>query len=317
MKTEIINTIQTERLTLNKLNINDHLFIMELVNTPEWIKYIGDRNVKTIEEAKAYVQKIMANATIDYWIVKLSKDNTSIGIITLIKRDHLEHHDIGFAFLPDFTNKGYAYEAAKAVLIEITEHASHSKILAITKEENKNSINLLEKLGFTLEKKIVEDGSPSRVYFIAEDHLNINSLTHSFFDLFTNKYGLFPSLEDIHHSCLPETIIIKKIGDIEEIYNLDTFIKPRKEILSNGTLTEFEEYETSDETKVVGNIAQRFSKFKKRGFSCGEYFEGAGNKIFQFIKTANGWKISSVIWEDELWGKMPTANNSYKKLEPK
>ena len=158
---------------------------------------------------------------------------------------------------------------------------------------------MLKKLGFTLEKKIEEDGSLSRVYFITEDHLNINSLTHAFFNLFTNKYGLSPSLDDIHHLCLPETIIIKKIGDIEEIYNLETFIKPRREILSNGTLTDFEEYETSDGTKVVGHIAQCYSKFKKRGYSCGEYFEGAGNKFFQFIRTANGWKISSVIWEDK------------------
>ena len=80
--------------------------MLELVNTPGWLKFIGDRNIKTIEEAKVYVQEIITNAAIDYWIVKLSKDNTTIGIITLTKRDHLEHYDIGFAFLPDFTNKG-------------------------------------------------------------------------------------------------------------------------------------------------------------------------------------------------------------------
>ena len=90
----------------------------------------------------------------------------------------------------------------------------------------------------------------------------------------------------------------KKTGLAEEVYTLQTFIEPRKKLLSDGTLTEFEEMETAEETKVIGNIAQRSSTYKKSGYLNRKYFKGNGNKFFQFIKTADGWKINSLIWED-------------------
>ena len=98
---------------------------------------------------------------------------------------------------------------------------------------------------------------------------------------------------------MPETIIIKKNNNKEEIFNIGPFIGPRKKILSDGTLTEFEDYELFEDTRVVGNIAQRFSKYQKKGYLNGNYFEGKGNKFFQYIKTNKGWKIASIIWEDE------------------
>jgi hypothetical protein len=102
----------------------------------------------------------------------------------------------------------------------------------------------------------------------------------------------------IHAVCLKETMIIKKSELKEDIYNLQTFIEPRKKILSNGKLTEFEERETSEETKIAGNIAQRFSTYKKSGYLNGDFFQGNGTKLFQFIKTKEGWRISSLVWED-------------------
>lgn len=152
-------TYNTERLLLNKLCIEDNAFINELVNTQEWIKFIGERNIKTEEDAINYVHKIMNNANINYWVVKLKTDNTSIGIITFIKRDYLEHHDIGFAFLPKYAKNGYAYEAAAVVLKDAVQNANHSQILATTIKENTNSIKLLKKLGlsFKNEMKVGED----------------------------------------------------------------------------------------------------------------------------------------------------------------
>jgi ribosomal-protein-alanine N-acetyltransferase len=142
----------TERLSLSKLTIHDATFIKELVNTNEWIKYIGNRNINTAEDAKNYVRKIMSNPAINYWVVTLK--GVSIGIITLIKREYLEHYDIGFAFLPLFFKNGYAYEAAKAVLEDAMNNNNHQKILAVTVEDNINSIKLLEKLEMRFEKKI-------------------------------------------------------------------------------------------------------------------------------------------------------------------
>jgi hypothetical protein len=131
------------------------------------------------------------------------------------------------------------------------------------------------------------------------DKILIDQLTAAFFGLFTNTGNTRPEWEKIREICLAEAMIIKKNGDSEEIYNLETFIQPRKKILSDGTLTEFEEYETKEQTNITTNIAQRYSVYEKKGNLNGSYFEGKGNKFFQFVKTVQGWKISSVIWEDD------------------
>lgn len=148
-------TYKTERLLLNELCIDDNGFINELVNTQEWIKFIGERNIKTEEDAKCYIQKIMDNPNIRYWVVKLKNENISIGIITFIKRDYLEHHDIGFAFLPKFAKNGYAYEAAISVLNDAMNNKNHHQILATTIKENTTSIKLLEKLGLSFKNELL------------------------------------------------------------------------------------------------------------------------------------------------------------------
>lgn len=133
----------------------------------------------------------------------------------------------------------------------------------------------------------------------AEDKLGINSLTKTFFDIFNNIGQKKPDWSSINIICIPETIIIKKTGLTEVIYNLHQFIEPRRQILTDGTLIDFQENEIEEETRIIGNIAQRFSKYQKSGYLNGAYFKEYGNKFFQFIKTDNGWKINSLIWEDD------------------
>ena len=130
------------------------------------------------------------------------------------------------------------------------------------------------------------------------DKKAIDQLTKSFFRLFTNTENQKPDWKLIYELCIKEAVIIKKSLQSIEVYNLQSFIEPRKKILSNGTLTEFEENETEDETNIIGNIAQRWSKYQKSGYLNGVHFQEYGNKLFQFIKTENGWKISSLVWED-------------------
>ncbi len=289
----------TERLVLDEFSLNDAEFIAELVNTQEWIKFIGDRNIRTEEDAKNYVQKIIDNPNINYWVVKLKNSNLSIGIITFIKRDYLEHHDIGFAFLPKYAKNGYAFEATAKVLNDAINKRNHRQIVATTITENINSIKLLKKLGLSFEKEMEVGKDLLMIYSVTDDIFFINQITKDFFNLFTNTKQRTLELEKINDICIPKTIIVKKDKDKEEIFNIETFIGPRKIILSDGTLTEFEEYEVIGETKIVNNLAQRFSKYQKKGYLNGEYFDGNGIKFFQYIKTANGWRISAVIWEDE------------------
>ena len=289
----------TERLTLHELTLNDVNFIKELVNTPEWIKFIGDRNIHTQDEAKVYIEKLIENRNINYWIVRLKSQNISIGIITFLKRDYLEHYDIGFAFLPQYSKNGFAYEATIPVLNDAVNNHTHRQILATTIKENTNSIKLLEKLGFKYEKQIENGKDLLLIYSVSDEKLFINQITNTFFNLFTNTKQRKIQLEKIFDICLNEAIFIKKGNGKEEIFNIDSFISLRKKILTDGSLTEFEEYQVSEDTKIVGNLAQRFSKYRKKGYLNGNYFEEKGNKFFQYVKTVKGWKINSIIYEYE------------------
>lgn len=150
----MINAIllTSPRLLIQPLTVNDSAFIFELVNTDGWKQFIGTGKVNSVEDAKAYVERINANANTVYWIVRLNESETPIGLVTLIKRYYLEHADIGFAFLPEYSGKGYAYEASNVVLKYITENG-FTQIEAITVPQNVSSVRLLEKLGFTFEKE--------------------------------------------------------------------------------------------------------------------------------------------------------------------
>ena len=132
----------------------------------------------------------------------------------------------------------------------------------------------------------------------SKDKLLIDNLTKIFYNVFTNSNQRQPDWNLLFTLCIPEIIIIKKSGTTEIVYSLQSFIEPRQAILSDGTLTEFNESETEYETKIFGNVAQRCSKYKKNGYLNGTYFNGHGVKLFQFIKTNSGWRISSIVWED-------------------
>jgi putative acetyltransferase len=170
---------KTTRLLLRKLTLGDAAFIFELVNTAGWIKFIGDRNVNDLEAATTYIQKIISNPDIQYRVVILQHTQTAIGLITFIKRNYLNHSDIGFAFLPAFAKQGYAFEAANEVLTNLLNFKLHETILATTIPENSSSIQLLKKLGFSLSKQITHENLALEVYSISK--LNINSnlgITH-------------------------------------------------------------------------------------------------------------------------------------------
>ena len=162
---------ETQFLYIEPLSINDSMFILELVNTPGWLKFIGDRNVRSQEYAIAYINRILANADVAYWVVRLKTTQTPIGVITLIKRDYLPHHDLGFAFLPEYSNKGYAFEATKAVIEALSKMSFHNILLAITISDNHSSIKLLERTGFKFQRMIDVDKEKLAVY---EYHLPLN-----------------------------------------------------------------------------------------------------------------------------------------------
>ena len=154
--------LETERLYLSELTISDAdaAFMHELVNMPEWIQFIGDRNIKTLADSKDYIQnRIMTSYQshgFGFYKVSLKTDDTAIGISGIVKRPTLDNVDIGYGFLTRYTGKGYAYEAAKATLDYAMNDLKIKKIVAITSEDNQKSQRLLEKLGLKLIERITE-----------------------------------------------------------------------------------------------------------------------------------------------------------------
>lgn len=291
--------MMTDRLVLEALSEQDNHFIFELVNTKGWLEFIGNRNVNSAEEAIGYIQRIMENPNVTYWVVKLHEDRKPMGVITLIKRDYLEHHDIGFAFLPHYMNKGYAFEAASELINYVFNELNHTHIQAIVLPSNNVSIRLLEKLGLLAEKKIELNNEQLNVYSISADHFSITKTTKAFFSAFTNKNGKQPNVDLLNKCCFSEVLIIRKTEYETTAYTLQSFIEPRQKILTDGTLTEFEEEETSNTTTIVNTIAQRYSEYTKSGILQGKPFRQEGYKLFQFVKISNEWKICAVIWEDK------------------
>ena len=150
---------ETSRLLLSKINLKDADFFLKLVNSPHWLKYIGDRKVKTIEDAKAYLQngtlKSYKDFGFGFYKLQLKEEGKKIiGVCGLIKREQLEDAEIGFALLPKYEGKGFGFEASAAVLKLAEEKFNIKKIIAITLAKNTSSINLLGKLGLTFEKKV-------------------------------------------------------------------------------------------------------------------------------------------------------------------
>lgn len=150
---------ETDRLLISKFSILDAPFFLELTNSPNCLKYIGDKNLKTVEDAKNYLTNKTIKSYDDFgfgfYKLELKEENNKpIGTCGLAKRPELEDTDIGFAFLPKYEGKGYGFEASKAIIKLAKEHYNLEKISAITVSYNKNSIKLLEKLGLVYEKRI-------------------------------------------------------------------------------------------------------------------------------------------------------------------
>ena len=153
-----MHIFETKRLTLSRITFKDAPFILELLNDPAWIQYIGDKKVRTLKAARDYIRngpkESYARLSFGLYAVKLKRSGRPIGMCGLLRRDTLDAADIGFAFLPQFTGKGYAFESADTVLRHAHSQLGMKRILAITSIDNTSSVKLLERLGFRFKKRV-------------------------------------------------------------------------------------------------------------------------------------------------------------------
>lgn len=165
---------ETNRLIISKLTLEDASFILELTNTPHFIKYVGNKNLKTLEDAKNYLKegtlKSYKNFGFGFYKLQLKQEqNKTIGTCGLVKREQLDHVDIGFAMLPGYEGKGFGLEASKEILKLAKNTFKLTRILAITLPTNLNSIKLLEKLGLTYEKRVKPFEDDEELLLFAKD----------------------------------------------------------------------------------------------------------------------------------------------------
>jgi RimJ/RimL family protein N-acetyltransferase len=165
--------LETRRLTLDELTTDDAEFILELLNGESFVRFIGDKGVRTRADARRY---IIDGPVASYerhgfglYRVALKENGLPIGICGLLRREVLEDVDIGFALLPRHWSKGYAFESASAVLAHARETLGLGRVLAITSQDNTASIGLLGKLGFAFDRMVrLSDDDPEIKVFVSE-----------------------------------------------------------------------------------------------------------------------------------------------------
>ena len=164
-----MKVLRTERLILRWLSTDDAAFIFRLVNEPSWLKYIGDKGVRTLQDAANYISngpvEMYGRLGFGLYLVESRDGGEPLGICGLIKRESLQDVDLGFAFLPSFWRKGYAYEAAAATMSYGKNVLGLSRIVAIVSQDNHPSSKLLEKLGFRFERLVALNSDEEELKF--------------------------------------------------------------------------------------------------------------------------------------------------------
>jgi RimJ/RimL family protein N-acetyltransferase len=165
-----MHVLDTERLTLRRLSVDDAPFMLDLLNEPSFLRFIGDRGVRTLDDARRY---LMTGPLASYdqfgfglYLVSITATQAPIGMCGLLKRPTLNDVDLGFAMRPAHWGQGYAFEAARAVMDHETHVHGLSRIVAITNPDNHSSIRVLTKLGMTFERlvQLSPEGSELKLF---------------------------------------------------------------------------------------------------------------------------------------------------------
>lgn len=169
-----MRVLQTQRLQLRWLEVQDAPFVLELQSEPDWKRYIGDRGVDSLPTALDYIQAVRANSYLRHgfglYAMQRLADAATVGLCGLIKRDALEHVDLGFALLARYTGAGLAAEAAAATLDYARDRLGLRRIAAIAQPDNARSIRLLERLGMRLEGQMLLPGETQNLcYYLTPD----------------------------------------------------------------------------------------------------------------------------------------------------
>jgi RimJ/RimL family protein N-acetyltransferase len=153
-----LKILKTDRLVLRHVSVDDAPFIVELLNDPSWLRFIGDKGVRTPADAREYILRgpvdMYQRLGFGLYLAELRDGGAPIGLCGLIKRDSLDNVDVGYALLPRYREQGYAHEAASAVLAYGRDVLGLKRIVAITSPDNDASSGLLARLGFRFQRSL-------------------------------------------------------------------------------------------------------------------------------------------------------------------
>lgn len=159
--------LETRRLRLRRVSLDDADLMLAVWNDPAFLEHVGDRGVRSEDEARAEIESGALRLFDDHgygpFAMEFRSDDTKIGICGLFKREHLDAPDIGFAVLPDFCGRGFAAEAAVAVLRHACDDLGITTLTAIVSPGNAPSIGLIEKLGFSFARMITMPGNDEEI----------------------------------------------------------------------------------------------------------------------------------------------------------
>lgn len=167
----MVVVVETERLQLRQFDTGDAGFILDLLNDPGWLRHIGDRGVRSLDDARQWIESRLIDGYqrqgFGFWAVHRRGETGLLGLCGLIKRDTLPEVDVGYAFLPQHRGQGYAREATRACLLHGHQACGLRRILAITSPENIPSQRVLDAVGMKLVDRRVLTGEAHATWVYA------------------------------------------------------------------------------------------------------------------------------------------------------
>lgn len=319
MGSGIMRVLRTERLDLRWFSADDAASVVELVTDPGWIEHIHANGPRTLDAARAWIESRLVASYLEHgyglWAVERRDDGAFLGMCGLVRRASLPDTDVGYALLPAARGHGYAREAAAACLAYARDVLGLPRLLAITSPKNVASIRLLGALGMEHERTEVlagetresavfrtilrRDDRPEAAASGVRAEEAIDAIAARFFAAFDNRVGVDSKVAALPALFLPGALVSVAGVDGVVTTNVRDFLVPRAALLAGGRLRDFSEGETEARTDVFGRIAQRWSRYQKRGVLDGAPFHGGGVKTMQLVETARGWKIAALAWHDE------------------
>ncbi|GAC1528887.1 MAG: hypothetical protein NVS3B1_20290 [Marmoricola sp.] len=315
--------IETERLLLRPHRLDDLDDLVGFHGDPDVVRYIP-WPVRDREATAAALEAKLDRGALTapgQWLVLAVEVRASATVIgeVLLKWASAEDRqgEVGYAFGRAHQGKGYAAEAVRALLRLGFDDLDLHRIVAVVVDENEPSARLLRRLGFVEEGRFVDATmfkgawTTERVFALTEgawrepgiggDQTEIQALIDCFFNAFTSGCAddVDARIAALRAVCLPSAVIVRTCGDEPAAADVATFTAPRRAMLTDGTLTGFREAALDGRIDLVGDIAQWFGRYAKQGILNGEPYAGTGVTSIQFVRTADGWRISAVVWDDD------------------